>query len=61
MRTVTLRLDEKTLEKLDAWARALGKTRSELIREAIEHYLRRLEGREEEHRPKRRIKRVRVG
>jgi len=61
MRTVTFKLDEKTLEKLDAWAKALGKHRSELIREAIEHYLEQLEGQPKEPRPKRRIKRVWVG
>jgi predicted transcriptional regulator len=39
MRIVTFRVDEEFLEKLDDFARLKGKTRSEIIRKAIELYL----------------------
>jgi len=40
MRVVTFKVDEELLEKLDYYARQRGKTRSEVIREALEHLLR---------------------
>jgi len=39
LRTVTFKLDEYTVNKLDAIARAKGVTRSDIIREAIMRYL----------------------
>jgi len=43
MRIVTFKLDEETLEKLDELARSVGVPRSELIRKAIEDFLRKRE------------------
>ena len=40
MKVVTFKIDEKLLEKLDEYARLKGVTRSEVIRKAIELYLR---------------------
>ena len=40
MRVVTFKLEEDLLEKLDSVARLKGVTRSEVIRKAIELYLR---------------------
>ena len=40
MRVVTFKVDEDLLEKLDSFARLKGVTRSEIIRKAIELYLR---------------------
>jgi len=39
LRVITFKLDEETLEELDRLAMRKGKTRSELIRRAIEQYL----------------------
>jgi len=39
MRVITFKLDEETLEELDKLAMRKGKTRSELIRRAIEMYI----------------------
>ncbi len=39
MRVVTFKIDEDTLEKLDAYARLKGITRSEAIRRAIDKLL----------------------
>jgi len=39
MKVVTFKIDEKLLEKLDEYARLKGVTRSEVIRKAIELYL----------------------
>jgi len=39
MRIVTFKLDEEVLEKLDRYARRTGKSRSEVIRLAIERLL----------------------
>ncbi len=44
MKVVTFKVDEELLERLDEYARMKGVTRSEIIRRAIELYLR-LEGR----------------
>ena len=40
MRTVTFKIDEWLLERLDTYARLRGITRSEAIRRAIERLLR---------------------
>lgn len=40
MRVVTFKMDEDLLERLDSFARIKGVTRSEVIRKAIELYLR---------------------
>ncbi|ALL00126.1 hypothetical protein Pyrde_0076 [Pyrodictium delaneyi] len=40
MRVVTFKVDEDFLEKLDSFARLKGVTRSEVIRKALELYLR---------------------
>ncbi|MET1102221.1 MAG: ribbon-helix-helix domain-containing protein [Pyrodictiaceae archaeon] len=40
MRVITFKLDEETLEKLDTFAKLRGATRSEVIRKALELYLR---------------------
>jgi len=40
MRVITFKADEKLLERLDKFAMAKGLTRSEVIRKAIELYLR---------------------
>ena len=40
MRVVTFKADEELLERLDSFARIKGVTRSEVIRRAIELYLR---------------------
>jgi len=40
MRVVTFKVEEDLLEKLDSFARLKGVTRSEIIRKAIELYLR---------------------
>lgn len=40
MRVISLKLDEELLERLDSYARMKGVTRSEVIRKAIELYLR---------------------
>ena len=40
MRVVTFKVEEDLLEKLDSFARLEGVTRSEIIRKAIELYLR---------------------
>ena len=39
LRVVTLKVEEDFLEKMDLAARRLGLSRSDLIREAIENYL----------------------
>ena len=39
MRVITFKIDEETLEELDKLALKKNKTRSELIRRAIEQYL----------------------
>ncbi|ABM80515.1 ribbon-helix-helix protein, CopG family [Hyperthermus butylicus] len=39
MRVVTFKVDEELLERLDTFARLKGVTRSEVIRKAIELYL----------------------
>ena len=39
MRVVTFKVDEELLERLDGFARLKGVTRSEVIRKAIELYL----------------------
>ncbi len=39
MRVVTFKIDEELLERLDSFARLKGVTRSEVIRKAIELYL----------------------
>ena len=46
MRVVTFKIEEELLEKLDMYARSRGKTRSEIIRRALELYLIREEKRE---------------
>ena len=40
MRVVTFKVEEDLLERLDDFARLKGETRSEIIRQAIELYLR---------------------
>lgn len=40
MRVVTFKVEEELLDKLDSYARLKGVTRSEVIRKAIELYLR---------------------
>ncbi len=40
MREVTFKVDEDLLQRLDTYARLKGKTRSEVIREAIDRLLR---------------------
>ena len=40
MRVVTFKIDEDELERLDSFARLKGWTRSEVIRKALELYLR---------------------
>lgn len=40
MRTVTVKLPEDMLRAVEAWAKALTVSRSELIRRAIEYYIR---------------------
>jgi len=40
VRVVTFKMDEDLLERLDSFARIKGVTRSEVIRKAIELYLR---------------------
>ncbi len=40
LRVVTFKLDEETLEKLDTFARLKGYSRSEVIRQALELYMR---------------------
>ena len=42
-RVITVKIDKETLEKLEFWSRVEGVTRSELVRQAIRHYLRHLE------------------
>ena len=44
MRTVCFKLEDELLEKLEAYARKRGLTRSEVIRRALEKYI---EGRPE--------------
>jgi len=39
MRVITFKADEELLERLDTFARLKGVTRSEVIRKAIELYL----------------------
>lgn len=39
MRVITFKADEELLERLDSYARIRGVTRSEVIRKAIELYL----------------------
>ncbi len=39
MKVVTFKIDDDLLEKLDSYARLKGVTRSEVIRKAIELYL----------------------
>jgi len=39
MRVITFKVDEELLERLDYYARLKGVTRSEVIRKAIELYL----------------------
>ena len=39
MRVVTFKIEEDLLERLDSFARLKGLTRSEVIRQAIEKYL----------------------
>ena len=39
MRVITFKADEELLERLDSFARVKGVTRSEVIRRAIELYL----------------------
>ena len=39
MRVITFKADEELLERLDSYARMKGVTRSEVIRKAIELYL----------------------
>jgi len=39
MRVITFKADEELLERLDTFARVKGITRSEVIRKAIELYL----------------------
>ncbi len=51
MRVVTFKVDEDLLERLDSFARLRGVTRSEVIRKAIELYLR-LEERKQTIQPK---------
>ena len=40
MKVVTFKVEESLLERLDSYARLKGVTRSEIIRKAIELYLR---------------------
>lgn len=40
MKVVTFKVEEELLERLDSYARLKGVTRSEIIRKAIELYLR---------------------
>ncbi len=40
MRVVTFKIDEDELERLDSFARLKGWTRSEVIRKALDLYLR---------------------
>ena len=40
MKVVTFKVEEELLERLDSYARLKGVTRSEIIRRAIELYLR---------------------
>ena len=40
MRVVTFKVEEDLLEKVDSYARLKGVTRSEVIRKALELYLR---------------------
>ena len=40
MRVVTFKIEEDLLEKVDSYARLKGVTRSEVIRKALELYLR---------------------
>ncbi len=51
MRVVTFKVDEDLLERLDSFARLKGVPRSEVIRRAIELYLR-LEDRKQTIQPK---------
>ncbi len=46
MRVVTFKIEEELLEKIDLYARSRGKTRSEVIRRALELYLIREERKE---------------
>ncbi len=39
MRVVTFKIDEDVLEKLDRYARRTGRSRSEVIRQALEKLL----------------------
>ena len=39
MRVVTFKLEEDVLEKLDRYARRTGRSRSEIIRQALERLL----------------------
>ncbi len=39
MRVVTFKIDEDILEKLDRYARRTGRSRSEVIRQALERLL----------------------
>ena len=39
MRIVTFKLEDELLERLDLYARSKGKTRSEIIRRALQTYL----------------------
>ncbi len=55
MRIVTFKLEEDLLERLDKYARNKGKTRSEVIRRALELYLMM-----EDHREPLRTKKVRI-
>jgi metal-responsive CopG/Arc/MetJ family transcriptional regulator len=43
-RIVTFKIEPQTLVLVDKAAIALGKTRSEIIREAIKHYIKQLNG-----------------
>ena len=52
MRVVTFKVEEELLERLDRYARSRGKTRSEIIREAVQVYLI-MEDRKEARRAKR--------
>ena len=40
MKTISVKMPDEIVEELDIWARILGKTRSELVRKAVEYYLR---------------------
>ena len=51
VRVVTFKVEEDLLDRLDSFARIKGVTRSEVIRKAIELYLR-LEDHKFDHEPK---------